>query len=135
MVVVLPAPFGPRNPVIRPGSTVKDSWSTASLSPYRLVRPRASIIAGSFLGGAGTMPVRRVRPVFRDSKGWRVAQGADSYPPRVVGRVSTSGRFRGPGITPGDGAGPAQPGRLSRRARSPHPWTRQRRTVPAGHRW
>src|SRR6516165_12807139 len=103
MVVVLPAPFGPRNPVILPGSTVKDSWSTASLSPYRLVRPRASIIAGSFLGGAGTMPVRRVRPVFRGGRGWRVARGADSYPPRVVGRTSTLGRPRGPGSALGWG--------------------------------
>jgi len=50
MVVVLPAPFGPRNPVIRPDSTANDSWSTASLSPKRLVRPRASIIDESLLG-------------------------------------------------------------------------------------
>src|SRR5690348_14184211 len=97
MVVVLPAPFGPRKPVIRPGSTVKDSWSTASLSPNRLVRPRASIIAGSFLGGAGTMPVRRVRPVFRGCRGCRVGRGADSYPPKVVGRTSTWGRPGAPG--------------------------------------
>ena len=33
IVVDLPAPFGPRNPVTRPGSTLKDRWSTASLSP------------------------------------------------------------------------------------------------------
>ena len=29
----LAAPFGPRNPVTRPGSTVKDRWSTAALPP------------------------------------------------------------------------------------------------------
>jgi hypothetical protein len=33
MVVVLPAPFGPRKPVTRPGRTVNDRSSTASLSP------------------------------------------------------------------------------------------------------
>ncbi len=39
MVVDLPAPFGPRNPVTIPGRTVKVRPSTASLSPYFLVRP------------------------------------------------------------------------------------------------
>jgi hypothetical protein len=33
IVVVLPAPFGPRKPVINPGSTRNDSRSTATLSP------------------------------------------------------------------------------------------------------
>ena len=33
MVVVLPAPFGPRKPVTRPGRTVKLRLSTATLSP------------------------------------------------------------------------------------------------------
>src|SRR5579875_2455891 len=44
IVVVLPAPFGPRNPVTFPGSTRNDRLSTASVSPKRLVRPFASII-------------------------------------------------------------------------------------------
>src|SRR5262249_47594338 len=44
MVVVFPAPFGPRKPVILPGSTVNDRLSTARVSPYLLVRLRASII-------------------------------------------------------------------------------------------
>ncbi len=34
MVVDLPAPFGPRNPVTRPSGTTKVSPSTASLVPY-----------------------------------------------------------------------------------------------------
>ena len=42
MVVDLPAPLGPRNPVTCPGSTVKDRWSTAALPPYILVRSRGS---------------------------------------------------------------------------------------------
>src|ERR1035437_1848287 len=39
MVVDLPAPLGPRNPVTTPGFTTKLSPSTAALSPYLLVRP------------------------------------------------------------------------------------------------
>jgi hypothetical protein len=45
MVVDFPAPFGPRKPVTMPGRTVKVRPSTASLSPYRLVKPCASIIS------------------------------------------------------------------------------------------
>src|SRR6185436_20993643 len=37
MVVDLPAPLGPRNPVTRPGSTVKVRSSTDSVDPYLLV--------------------------------------------------------------------------------------------------
>src|SRR6476619_2978277 len=44
-VVVLPAPFGPRKPVIRPGSTSKLRSSTATKEPKRLVSPRISIFA------------------------------------------------------------------------------------------
>src|SRR4051794_30003281 len=42
-VVVLPAPFGPRNPVTRPGSTVNDRSSTARSFRYTLVRPETTI--------------------------------------------------------------------------------------------
>ena len=44
MVVDLPAPFGPRKPVTRPGWTVNDRSSTATVFPYRLLRPTASIM-------------------------------------------------------------------------------------------
>src|SRR4029077_5700669 len=43
MVVVLPAPFGPRKPRISPRSTVKLMSSTAVTGPYRLVRCCTSI--------------------------------------------------------------------------------------------
>src|SRR5215831_14062854 len=46
MVVDFPAPFGPRNPVTWPGGTRKDRSSTATVPPYRLDRPVASIIVG-----------------------------------------------------------------------------------------
>ena len=44
MVVVLPAPFGPRKPVTLPGATLNDRLLTAILSPYLLLSPRTSII-------------------------------------------------------------------------------------------
>src|SRR5215467_2548847 len=47
IVVDLPAPFGPRKPVTTPGGTTKSSPSTASVSPYRLLRFSTSIIACS----------------------------------------------------------------------------------------
>src|SRR6478735_9885071 len=44
MVVDLPAPLGPRNPVTIPGCTAKERSSTAVVLPYCLVRPIASIM-------------------------------------------------------------------------------------------
>src|SRR5262249_39222286 len=43
MVVLLPAPCGPKKPVTRPEATSNESPSTATVDPYRLVRPRTSI--------------------------------------------------------------------------------------------
>ena len=45
MVVVLPAPFGPRNPTISPSPTAKVMPATASTSPKRLVTSRSAIAA------------------------------------------------------------------------------------------
>src|SRR5439155_8882662 len=53
MVVDLPAPFGPRNPVTWPGRTVKDSPSTATVRPYRLLRFCTSITRPTLGTGAG----------------------------------------------------------------------------------
>src|SRR5260370_8649740 len=50
MVVDLPAPFGPRKPVTTPGCTTKSRPSTASLSPYRLLRFLISIICAPSSG-------------------------------------------------------------------------------------
>src|SRR5215471_3916735 len=44
---LVPAPFRPRKPVTMPGWTTKSSPSTASFSPYRLLRFSTSIIAWS----------------------------------------------------------------------------------------
>ena len=42
IAVVLPAPFGPRNPSTSPDSTENVMSSTASCSPYRFAMPCAS---------------------------------------------------------------------------------------------
>src|SRR5437016_10609103 len=44
IVVVFPAPFGPRKPTICPFSTSKEMLSTATVRAYRLVRPSTLII-------------------------------------------------------------------------------------------
>ena len=44
IVVVLPAPFGPRKPVTWPGRTVKLRLSTAVTEPNRLVTRSSSIM-------------------------------------------------------------------------------------------
>ena len=54
IVVDLPAPFGPRKPVTRPGCTVNVMPSTAVLGPYLLVRPWASIMSVPRIVGALT---------------------------------------------------------------------------------
>src|SRR5512141_3183609 len=56
MVVVLPAPFGPKRPNTSPGRTLRSSLSTAVKSPYFLVRARV-LIAGAppaVLGTSGS---------------------------------------------------------------------------------
>src|SRR5579864_4394331 len=44
IVVVFPAPLGPRKPTICPLSTSKEILSTATVRAYRLVRPSTLII-------------------------------------------------------------------------------------------
>src|SRR5215472_15020131 len=44
IVVVFPAPFGPRKPTICPFSTSKEMSSTATVRAYRFVKPSALII-------------------------------------------------------------------------------------------
>jgi len=46
IVVVLPAPFGPRKPVTWPGRTVKLRLSSAVTEPKRLLSRFSSIIPG-----------------------------------------------------------------------------------------
>ena len=57
IVVVLPAPFGPRNPVTVPGSQRNETSLTTVRPPRRFVRPVASIMAAS-IGIGGGAPKR-----------------------------------------------------------------------------
>src|SRR5579872_2961670 len=50
MVVVFPAPFGPRKPTICPFATSNEMWSTAVLRAYRLVSSFTVIIKIVLLG-------------------------------------------------------------------------------------
>ena len=68
-VVDLPAPFGPRKPVTRPGWTSNERSSTATVRPNRLVSRRTSITATDGTGsGSRLCQARRAstsqRPVF-----------------------------------------------------------------------
>jgi hypothetical protein len=49
MVVVLPAPLGPRNPNISPFFTSKLMRSTARMLPYRFVSPETVIMTSSLI--------------------------------------------------------------------------------------
>ena len=56
IVVVLPAPFGPRKPVTRPGRTVKDRSSTAVTGPKRLLIRSTSIMPADSTPLGGRVP-------------------------------------------------------------------------------
>src|SRR6185437_5635162 len=64
MVVVLPAPFGPRMPVTVPSAALSVSPSTAVVWPYRLTSPPISTagICGTVLTDAS---LRRQKPAQR----------------------------------------------------------------------
>src|SRR5215469_33411 len=51
IVVVLPAPFGPRKPTIWPLPTSKEIWSTAVVRAYFFVRPLTVIMMDSLQNG------------------------------------------------------------------------------------
>ena len=68
IVVVFPAPFGPRKPVTCPGRTVKLRRSTAVSGPNLLVSSSTSIMAGTRPAGRGA-PAGRSRIGPRNSGG------------------------------------------------------------------
>src|SRR3977135_2014330 len=61
IVVDLPAPLGPTNPVTCPGKTVNDIPSSATAGPNRLRRPLTSIVA-SIPGRLGNRAATVVTP-------------------------------------------------------------------------
>src|SRR5579863_8136044 len=60
IVVVFPAPLGPRKPTICPFSTSKEISSTASVRAYRFVRP-STLIIESHLPKKANLPKRGIR--------------------------------------------------------------------------
>ena len=123
MVVVLPAPFGPRNPKISPAPTEKPMPRTASTSPYFLARSSTSIdrvhARGSHPAQADRRQARRGAAAARRGRG-----------PRGRCRAGARARRRGrsrprrrPARTPGNGS-----------RRSPRGARRRSGTAPASSR-
>src|SRR5580693_8086664 len=71
MVVVLPAPLGPRKPTICPFSTSKEILSTAILRAYRLVSPSTLIIRVTrcYSGRASMLFVSMYRTLHHSGQG------------------------------------------------------------------
>src|SRR5260370_41889988 len=70
MVVVLPAPFGPRNPTISPFPTVKDKSWMIVLAPYRFqTDSRATTAGGVLMTGGETARGGPLRPPPRGDGG------------------------------------------------------------------
>src|SRR5580698_1971249 len=93
MVVVLPAPLGPRKPTICPFSTSKEILSTASLRAYRLVSPSTLIIRVTqcYSGRASIAFVSLYRTLHHSGQGRGVSIGSG----RVYGSVlNVSRHFR-----------------------------------------
>src|SRR5215468_3735779 len=111
IVVDLPAPFGPRKPVTTPGRTTKSSPSTASFSPYRLLRFSTSIMRVPVIGTAGnsgtpptlgiTRPARH-RPSGHKLNGPYMPQGILAGPQRPTGPARQQAGTQGAGRVPQD---------------------------------
>src|SRR6188474_3740134 len=86
IVVDLPAPFGPRNPVTLPAWTVNDRSCTATVEPYRFVRPATSITSRENLDVdrpvSGPVELAEEDPLPRpEREGPVVVQGDDDARP------------------------------------------------------
>src|SRR6266700_7487788 len=105
MVVDFPAPFGPRNPVMRPGASSKDRSLTAVTVPYRLVSASTAIVLMAVppevvvtvvrwtlptLGGAAARGAGRADALSRTAAAYGIGRGmyADGgtpgQPPGVI---------------------------------------------------
>src|SRR3984957_10736872 len=87
MVVDFPEPFGPRKPVTCPGQTSKVRSFTAVVFPYRLMRPRASIIESprSVVGSDVSPITLRNRPGLRNGGTTHPAGGLTPRPVPLYG--------------------------------------------------
>src|SRR5262245_56036474 len=88
MVVVLPAPLGPRKPRISPFCTEKETPSTAVVRPYLLVRFSTSIMLAcrGRRSGRGEAPRKTVAPNGRDRDGQMRPVCAGRPPANGIGR-------------------------------------------------
>src|ERR1700730_5123916 len=102
IVVDLPDPFGPRNPVTWPGLTSNERSSTATVSWYRFVTPLTSITVSS--------PAFRVGTGRLHSPAVVSCVHADSWDVQIH---RACGSFRG--RSQDGGRPPPQPGRLHRK--------------------
>src|SRR4051812_5082763 len=114
MVVVLPAPFGPRKPVTMPGSTMKESSSTATAPRYRLVSSLTSITAATMpqhaakhIGPRSLIPWSEAAAARRGYPGRREPLRPAEQPP--VDRVRRPGRDRVSGGVRARGGGRRRP--------------------------
>ena len=116
IVVDLPAPFGPRNPVTRPGRAVKLTWSTAVNSPYFLVTDSRVIMRSVpvWLVGDGDQWQTEVAHLLDQAVQGRLVGdlAADERAAVVVGEECHAVEPGGPPV------GPGGPGPGSRRSRS-----------------
>src|SRR5437867_1901402 len=134
MVVVLPAPFGPRKPTISPTSTRNEMPRTASTAPKVLVRSRTSIIAWPMPLPAISNPREQLRGEIVQVR--EAAGGAGEVV--VEGQVARQGDRARPGgeraaRTRAGGDARAQQGRVD--ARLPRPelvGADRQRVGPAG---
>ena len=110
MVVVLPAPFGPRNPKISPLATRKSRFRTAWVPANVLVSPVVSIAGpGGVAGGASGIQVSTVVVLRHRSKGEQPHSSAAMKASKA--QPSGLGAFRGDRFTSASGA-PSSPSRL-----------------------
>ena len=106
MVVLFPAPLGPRNPKIWPWGTEKLTWSTAVKSPNRRVRPSTATAHSPLRRGRFRMGSEASEPSFFSGPATRLMNTSSSRGGRRLdGRGGHAGFFQGvsghsPGIVP-----------------------------------
>ena len=91
MVVLLPAPLGPRKPKKRPRATLKVRPFTAVVLPKTLVSPRTTMAAVAS-GGAGPVTSDMAGSIERKRGGRRIALGCRVLLDEVLGEYGWSER-------------------------------------------
>ena len=91
MVVDLPQPFEPRKPKISPLRMRKLTWSTATKSPKRMVRSRASMAISAWSSSAsGTMRTGSWPRRFSSGKSAMKASSSEAARPRACSPAGVS---------------------------------------------